>query len=203
MCRRTEKHNLLGEQYIFPGVATNVEPADEPASCMGCFKCSGGAVTSHMRLYLMLNMWRQNSLISLRRSCQKSWWHSVDCDSRRYTLTHAWAAWGFSFFFSRPCVFKMSAFHCNAIILWHLRSAAAAPERTRTHMRRQILTDQNTTLLQIQWKACLPMIRFEDNRRLHWRSGERKKRGDRWRQLRRGGDPGDAGCRGLFYYQPL
>lgn len=24
--------------YIFPGVPTNVEPTDEPASCMGCFK---------------------------------------------------------------------------------------------------------------------------------------------------------------------
>lgn len=50
----------------------------------------------------------------------------------------------------RPCVFKMSAFHCNTIILWHLQSAVAAPERTQTHTRRQILTDQNTTLLQIQ-----------------------------------------------------
>lgn len=38
MCKRTENPNLLGEHYISPGVPTNVEPSDEPASCTGCFK---------------------------------------------------------------------------------------------------------------------------------------------------------------------
>lgn len=146
MCRRTEKHNLLGEHYAFPGVPTDVEPTDEPASCMGCFKvlwwCSH---FPHASLFDAQHVVAKQPLCFRHPHLLKTLLSEIVMTQRGLWQSQLYAYTCVGFvrvrgFFIRPCVFKMSAFHCNTIILWHLQSAVAAPEHTQTHKSWQIKT---------------------------------------------------------------
>lgn len=116
------------------------------------------------------------SLIFSSHSCQKAWWHNVS-STKNLIYTHVGP---FMSMFLSACVLKCLPLSLSVLPL--SIATCRAQQHYPAFKYTQIPTDQNTALHQIQWKACLLMIRCEDNRRLDWEM--EKGRGRRKREVR-------------------
>lgn len=169
-------------------------------------KCSSAAVAFHMRLYVMCSMWRETAsvlqaLILLRHSCQKSWWHSVYCDSR--SLHASGRCKVFLVFFSPVHAYLK----CLPFTVIQLSSGTCRAQRRPPNAHKHADKSWQIKTPHSFKSSEKPVYRWSGVKTTGgWTEGGRKgrkKRGERWGRLRRWGDPGDAGCRGLFHYQPL